>query len=135
MNTLYGKGRDKFLTADIDYINHRIMVSLISLSFYTPDFDVDEFLSDIPEDAIIATEVLTGKVTNGLGTADADDMNFIAVTSEHQIDAAVIWYDTGIKQTSPLIVYYDDSPDLPITPTEEDIAISWPDDANKIFTL
>lgn len=134
-NLMYGKGRDKFLMGDLDWINNRIMVSLISLSLYTLQIDVDEFLSDVPDAAIIASELLAGKVSNGLGTADADDINFLAVTSVFQIDAVIIWYDTRIKQTSPLIVYYDDAPTLPIIPTNDDIAISWPDDANKIFTL
>jgi len=132
---MYGKGRDKYLMGDLDWINNRIMVSLISLSLYTLQIDVDEFLSDIPEGAIIASEFLAGKVSNGLGTADADDLTFLAVTSVIQVDAVVIWYDTRIRQTSPLIVYYDDSPILPIIPTEDNIAISWPEDDNKIFTL
>jgi hypothetical protein len=134
-NVMYGKGLGKFLTKDIDYINDRIMVSLVSLVNYTPQFDVDEFLSDIPANTIIASEVLTGKATNSLGVADADDIIFNSVSGLVLIDAVIVWFNTFIVETSPLILFYDDSSNLPITPNGDNVSISWSDDVNKIFKL
>lgn len=140
MNQKYPKGLDKFLTADIDYINDRILCLLVTLELYTPDFDNDEFLSSIPEEAILSQEVLTGKETSGTGVADADDITFSSVPAgDYDVDALIMIKDTSIRDSSALFLYYDDTGtepnQFPITPTGDDINISWPDDDNKIFKL
>ena len=136
MNRIYPKGLDKFLTGDIDYINDRIICLLVSLQEYTPDFDNDEFLSVVSDDAIIATTVLSGKTTSGTGIGDADDTTFSSVpVNDNEADALIMVKDTGIKDSSPLFLYYDTAAELPVTPNGDDVNISWPDDVNKLFKL
>lgn len=137
-NQVYPKALDKFLTGDIDYVNDRIICLLIALDLYTPDFNNDEFLSSIPEDAVLSTELLTGKETSGTGVADADDITFTSVPTNgngYDVKALVMVKDTGLRTTSPLMLFYDTSPDLPVTPTGDDINVTWSDDSNKIFKL
>lgn len=132
-SALYGKGREKFLNADIDWAVDDIKVSLIDTGTYTVDIDVDEFHSDLS--GIVATSANLGSKTSTLGVADAADVTFTAVSGS-SVEAIVVWKDTGVSGTSPLIAYIDSaSAGLPVTPNGGDITITWDSGANKIFKL
>jgi len=130
-SALYDKGRQAFLDGDIDWTADDIKVCIIDDSDYTVDLNTDDFLDDIPGAAIVATSVnLTGKdVTNGI--ADADDVVLSAVTGD-TVEAIVVYKDTGVSSTSPLIAYIEAGP---VTPNGSDINIIWDDGADKIFKL
>jgi 3-mercaptopyruvate sulfurtransferase SseA len=129
----YKKGAEARANADIDWLLDSIKVALIDLNDYTPDYDADEFLADIPGAAIVATSAsLTGK-TNVLGVLDADDVVLAAVTGD-QSEAVLIYQDTGVGATSRLLWLYDSPgvPGLPITPNGTAITITWNNGPNKI---
>jgi hypothetical protein len=133
-NALYDKARQKFLDADIDWSADNIKCVLVDTGAYTPDLANDEFLSDIPVGARIATSGnLSGK-TSTAGVADASDVTFTAVSGV-QSEALVIYKDTGVAGTSPLIGYIDSATGLPVTPSGGDITVNWDNGANKIFKL
>lgn len=132
-SALYGKGREKFLNGDIDWAVDDIKVSLIDTGTYTVDIDVDEFHSDLS--GIVATSANLASKTSTLGVADAADVTFTAVSGS-SVEAIVIWKDTGVSGTSPLIAYIDSaSAGLPVTPNGGNITITWDSGANKIFKL
>jgi len=132
-NALYGKGRNKFLTGDIDWVNDTVKAILIDVADYTVDIDVDEFVDDIGASAKVSEATLSGK-SAALGVADASDTVFTSVSGD-ECEALVLYKDTGTPATSPLIAYIDTATGLPVTPNGGDITVTWDDGANKIFKL
>lgn len=132
-NAMYGKGRGHFLTGDINWTSDNIKVLLASTS-YTPSINADEHLSDIPGGAIVATSANLASKTATLGTADAADITFTAVSGS-QVSYIVIYKDTGTSSTSDLILLIDTATNLPVTPNGGDITVQWDNGSNKILTL
>jgi hypothetical protein len=133
-NTLYGKGRQKFGEASIHWVNDDIRAVLIDLQQYTPQIDVDEFLSDIPVGARTSVSgPLTGK-TNVLGVLDADDVTFPLVTGA-QSELIALYKHTGVASTSPLLVLIDTATGLAVTPSGGNIITVWDNGPNKIVKL
>lgn len=132
-NALYDKGRNKFLTGTIDWVNDDIRVVLVDTATYTVDLNLDEFLSAIPAVERVAEVQLTGKTAVD-GVADANDVTFAAVSGD-QAEALVLYKFVTADTDSPLIAYIDTATGLPVTPNTGDIIIQWSDGANKIFKL
>lgn len=100
---------------------------LIEDGQYTQDEINDEFLSDIPVAARIATQALSsydfGSSTTAIATADA--VTFTAPTAGKTIKAVVLYEDTGVESTSPLLSYDDEQDGLPLLTDGTDIFIIW----------
>lgn len=133
-NALYGKGREAFLNADIDWAADDIRLILIDAADYTVSIDVDDFLNDIPVAARVAVSSAFSSKTSTLGVADAADVTLSAVTGDVS-EALVIYKHTGVESTSNLIAYIDSATNLPVTPNGGDISVQWDNGANKIFKL
>lgn len=105
-NTLFDFARQRFLEAQINWMTDTIKVILVDTGAYTPQTSVHQYLSDIASSARIAGPVtLTSKATTG-GAADAADCTFTSVTGS-STEAIIIYADTGVEATSPLIAYID----------------------------
>lgn len=132
---MYGKGREAFLSGDIDWLVDDIRVILVDVADYVVQIDVHQFLSDVPALARVAVSgALTGK-TATLGVADAADVTLTAVTGDVS-EAIIIYQHTGVEGTSRLIAYIDTATGLPVTPNSGDINIVWSETVGvKIFKL
>lgn len=133
-NALYGKGREKFLNADIDWAADTIKVALIDTAFYTVSIDSDEFYSSVSS-AVVGTPITLSSKTSTLGVADAADVSWTGLISAPSIEALVIYKDTGVEATSPLIAYIDTATGLPAASGAADIDVVWDNGSNKIFKL
>lgn len=133
-NALYDRGRKKFLDADIDWSADDIKCMLIDTGSYTVDLATHEFLSDVAGGAIVATSGNLASKTSTAGVADAADVTFSSVVGA-QCEALILYKDTGVAGTSPLIAYIDTATGLPVTPSGGDITVVWDNGANKIFKL
>ncbi len=131
-NALYDKGREKFLSGDIDWLVDDIIVLLCS-SGYTRNLATDEFVSDIGANIVDTSGNLSGKSATA-GVADAANETLPAVTGS-QITQLVIAKDTGSPSTSPLIANINVGTNIPLTPNGGDITVQWDNGANKIFKL
>ena len=131
-NALYGKGREKFLSGDIAWDTDNIKVSLVDTGTYTVAIDTHEFYSDLS--GVVADSGNLASKTVTLGVADAADVTFSSVTGS-SAEALVIWKDTGVAATSPLIAYIDSGTNLPVTPNGGDITVAWDSGSNRIFKL
>lgn len=131
---LYDKGRDKFATGDIDWVNDTLRAILVDTSQYTVDLAADEYLSDVPLAARIMTVTLEGRSTDD-GVCDADDPTFSNVATGAAVGAVVIFKDIGIANASPLVHYDDEATGLPITGDGDDVVVRWDDGADKVFKL
>lgn len=135
-NALYDLGRESFLKGEISWSADNIKVVLIDAADYTVNLATDQFLSDIPVAARVATSANLASKTTTAGVADAADVTFTAVADTEDVSEAVVAYqDSGVEGTSRLIAYIDDATGLPVTPNGGDISIQWDDGANKIYKL
>lgn len=131
--SLYDKGREKFATAQIHWINDTIKAVLVGAGAYTFNQN-HEWLSDIPSVARISgLATLTDRALVS-GACDAADTTFPSVSGA-SIGAIVIFKDTGVAATSPLLCWIDTATGLPITPNTGDIIVNWDNGANRIFKL
>lgn len=133
-NALYTRAKKKLLDADIDLLVDDLKIVLVDAADYTVNLATDEFLADIPAGGRVATSAnLASKTTTG-GVFDAEDVTFTAVTGD-PCECYVLYKDTGVAATSPLIAYFDTATGLPITPNGADINLVFDSGANKIFAL
>lgn len=132
-NALYGKGKEKFLSGSINLSSDTIKAALVSSS-YTPNLSTDEFWSTVSA-TLLNTAATLGTKTVTLGVFDAADVLYTAVTSGSTAKAVVIYKDTGVAGTSPLIAYIDTITGFPLATNGGDISIVWDSGANKIFAL
>lgn len=132
-NAFYGLGKKKLLDADIDLLVDTIKVALVK-NTYAQNLTTHEFHSDISAYIVGTPQTLTGKSTT-LGVFDAGDPTFTAVTAGDTIEAVVIYKDTGVSGTSPLIAYIDTITGFPLATNGGDITPQWDNGAYKIFSL
>ena len=135
-NALYDSARGAFLRGEINWLVDSFSAVLIDTSIYNVNLATDATLDSIAPTAINATgaQPLLTKVVTTVGAADADNVTFTAVSGS-QIQAIVIYKDTGASNTSQLVAYIDTATGLPITPNTGDIIVTWDDGTNKIFRL
>jgi hypothetical protein len=131
---LYDKGRNRFLTGDLDWIDHTIRTQLLDQTDYTPNQSTHEFLSDVPGGARVGTAVdLAGKSAVA-GVADANDATWTLVTGD-QAEYILLYRFVTADADSPLIALIDSATGLPVTPNGGDIVVRWSELSNKIFKL
>ena len=131
-NALYGKGRERFLKGEIDWLSDTFKVSLLS-SAYTGAIDTHEFYSDLTGEVAVETFPLLSR-TATLGVADGQNVTFSTVSGS-TVESIVIWQQKSSDETSPLVAYIDDATNLPITPNGGDITVAWDSGAFRIFKL
>jgi len=132
-NALYDSGKERLLghsTEDIDLINDTIKAILIDTADYTVNTSTHTHLDDVASAARVATATLATKTVTA-GTFDAADTTFSSVTGD-SVEAIIIYKDSGVESTSPLIAYIDTTTGLPITPGGADIVVDW---NGSIFNL
>jgi len=132
-NQLYPKGRQKFLEGGIAWLTDTIKAMLVDTADYTFS-TAHEFLSDVPAAAREETSAALASKTSTDGVADAADVTFTAAAGD-PCEAVVIYKDTGVATTSPLIAYIDTATGLPVTLNGGDVNVAWDNGANKIFKL
>lgn len=144
-NAIYGKGREAFAGAQVDWDTDDIRAILVRTvagggaggnSVYTVSIDVDEFLSTIPNNAYCrASTVALGSRTQALGVLDAADGVWTSVATGDAIQAIVIYKHTGTEGSSRLLLYIDTATGLPVTPNGANVTAQWDNGANKIVKL
>lgn len=135
-NALYDKGREKYLSAALNWSTDNVKVYLVR--GYTANLATHEFLSDITGGGggtIVATSANLASKTIAAGVADAADFSYTAVAAGAACQHLIIAKDTGSAATSPLIAAIDVATGLPVTPNGGDVTVTFDNGANKIFKL
>ncbi len=130
-SALYGLGKEKLLSGAIDLTSDDIKVLLVDAADYTVNLSTDEFHSDVTAGGIVATSGNFAGKSVTLGVFDATDITLSSVTGD-PCEALVIYKDSGVSGTSPLLAYVDG---FSVTPNGGNITIVWGSGANKIFAL
>lgn len=132
-NALYAKGKEKLLTAAINMSADTIKVALVSTA-YVQNLTTDEFYTSISAHVLDTPETLAGKSITG-GVFDANDVLFTAVAGGATCEGVVIYKDTGVAGTSPLIAYIDELTGFPLATNGGNIAVQWDGGTYRIFSL
>lgn len=133
-NSLYDKGRQRFATALFNWTSDTIKIALGDSGAYSVNLTTHEYLSDVAGVSIIAAAVTLTSTTATGGACDGADVTFASVSGT-SIEFILIYKDTGVAGTSPLIAYIDTATGLPITPNGGDIIVTWDNGPNRIFKL
>ena len=131
-NQLYPKGKENFLSGNIDMLSDTITIALVDTGAYTFDNTHVSF-ADVTPSAVVANTQLASKSV-GNGVFDSADATFNNVTG-NQSEALILFKDTGTNSTSYLIAYIDSATGLPVTPSGGDITVTFSDASTKIFSL
>lgn len=131
-NVLYPKGKEAFLGGLINLSSDTIKVGLLD---NTAAFNsAHQFWSDVSAKVIGTPQTLASK-TVLLGVFDGADVTFAALSGVTPVGAFVIYKDTGVAGTSPLIGWFDSYAGFPFTPSGADEQVVFDNGVNKIFAL
>lgn len=132
-NALYPLWKEQLLqfTANNNLSAGTVKVALIDTGTYTYSA-AHQFYSSATA-AAVGTPQTIGSKTFTNGVFDGADVTFTSVTG-NSVEALIIYVDTGVAGTSPLVAYIDTSvTGLPVTPNGGNIAITF--NASGIFAL
>jgi hypothetical protein len=132
-NALYTKGKEKMLSAQINFPSDTLKVALV-LNTYPQNLTTNEFYTSISTYVIGTPQTLTSPTVTA-GVFDAADETFTAVTAGSTCEGVVIYKDTGVAGTSPLIAYIDTITGFPLATNGGDITVQWDAGTYKIFSL
>lgn len=137
-NALYPGGIDGLLTGLIDLDTAVVKCSLVR--GYTYD-STDVFMSDVVAGGgtLNGTSAALSSVSVSGGAFDAAD-TAITATANGNNHALIIFQSSAVtggsdvaQSAQRLICYMDTGTGLPIQPGSGDVAVAWPNGANKIF--
>jgi hypothetical protein len=114
-SVIYNSFKKKIMDGSIDLDTDDIKVALVT-STYTPDQDAHDFFDDITNEvgasgsyaaggSSLAGKAVTQDNTDNEGVFDANDLAFTSATITAR--AAILYKNTGVASTSPLIAYID----------------------------
>lgn len=135
-NVVYDKAKQALLEGKIDILTKNFKILFIDKSFYTPNFFTNEFVSDIPSDAIVYRSSNVTGLHGTSGVLDADDVleeDFPGSSFD-----AIIMYQTGLSDSdSQLLFFIDESEGLPFNGTGESLLLTlqWNNNIGKILNL
>lgn len=132
-NALYGKGKEKMLSASINFPSDTLKVALVK-NTYPQSLTADEFYTSISSYVLGTPQTLSSKSVT-LGVFDAADATFTAVTAGDTSEGVVIYKDTGVAGTSPLLAYIDTITGFPLATNGGDITVQWDSGTFRIFSL
>lgn len=144
-NNLYDKAREAFLRGQINWLSDSIKVALIGKTTVAADSYVaktsgpysHQYLSQIPEHNILSTQSLVRVLNDAQndakdGVAGGSSVQFTNISG--YITGIVIYKDTSIPSTSPLIAFMDDINSTTDLINNETVTIIW-NSVDKIFRL
>jgi len=125
-NFIYTKGKEKFLAGTLSWTSHDIKLLLVKAT-YVQNAATDEFLSIIAgadritgsTSANFANKAVTGAI------ATTDPITLTGIAASQAAVAIVVYRDTGVEATSPLICYIDTATGLPFTTSGANISITF----------
>ena len=136
----FGQFPNKALNGEIDWDTDTIKVSLHTSSF-TPNQDTMDYYDDVDNEvsgtgytsggATLANASLSYDGGTNVNKLDADDVTWSSSTITARY--AVVYKDTGVDSTSPLIGYVDFEED--IISNNGDFTISWSSSGIITFTV
>lgn len=138
MSAFYNSGKKKLMEGSIALLTDTIKIAFMAPS-YSPNIDTEDFYDDISgsiasgsTDQTLASKALNIDTTNDRVEFDAADISIASETIAGGTDMIVVYKDTGVPGTSPLIAYIDIAEGT-LAPINGTLAITW--NAEGIFAI
>lgn len=132
-NAHYAKGKEKILSASINFATDTIKFALVK-NTYPQNLAEDEFFTAVSAHVVGTPQTLAAKTVTA-GVFDAADAVFTAVAAGDTLKGGVLYKDTGVAGTSALIAYIDTITGFPLATNGSDITVQWSNGAYRIFAL
>ena len=135
-NFIYGKAKESLFKGEINIISNQIKILLIDTSLYSPQINLDTFVSDIPAGCIRDVSDPVQNVTVTVGVVDADDV--IISDYNGQPFSGLVGFQVGSSDAnSRLLFYVDTAIGLPFTGSSSTspVTIVWNNEINKLISL
>lgn len=129
---LYPKGAERILNAQISFASDTIKVALLS-DGYTYSA-AHEFLANVSANVVGTAQILATKTIAG-GVFDAADVEFGALAAGSTVKAFILYRDTGVAGTSPLLIYSDEATGFPFATSGGSVTVPWSNGPAKIMSL
>lgn len=135
-NFVYKKAKEAILNGQINFSSNQFKLLFVNTANYTASESSDEFVSNINNNAVVATSNAISSVTNTLGVIDAQDVT-IFLEANTTFDAIILFQSTGNTATSRLLFYIDTGFNLPFvgSPLSSSLTIAWENNPTKILSL
>ena len=133
-NAVYPKAKQVALGAGLNLAAGTVKAVLVDTASYTYSA-AHQSLSDLAAGARVGAAVALSSKTLTDGVFDAADISFAGLTSAPSIEAVVVYVDTGVEGTSPLVAYIDTSSGLPVAAGATQVDVAWDNGTNRIFKL
>jgi len=132
-SAIYDNAKTLFISTGLNLSSLTIKCLLIDTDDYSFSAAHEDLADVVASSRVGTAQTLTGKTVSG-GVFDATDITFSSLTGD-QVEALILYYDSGASATSTLIAYIDSATGLPLTPSGSDATIQWDSGANKIFAF
>ena len=136
-NAVYPKYKQACLSGTGNVLTGDVRAILVDTAVYTYSA-AHEFLSSVPAGARVAVSgALSGKTVTD-GVFDASDVTVPSVAGA-SVEGLVLYLHTGSDATARLVSWHDHEPDgttpIAYTPDGNNVLVTWPNDAGRIFAL
>jgi hypothetical protein len=131
-NALYKKGAHRVGTAALNLDTASFKVAIVA-STYVPNLTTHEFLTSIASHRIGTDQVLDATFVDGV--FDAPDVSFPSLTPGSTAYAIVVYQDTGVAGTSPLLYFTDELTGFPFVTSGAGAIVQWNNGPYKIFSI
>jgi hypothetical protein len=101
---------------------------------FAMNLSAPQYVSDLAAAGIVARSTTLLSKTTTLGVFDAADITLTAVTGD-PCEVVIVYKDSGVDSSSPLIAVFGTGTGLPVTPNGGDITIQWDSGNFRIFML
>ena len=129
---LYKKGIHRVGVGQMNLDTAAFKVAIVSAT-YVPDFVAHEFLTSIASHRIGVDQDLEATFVDGV--FDAPDVVLPAIAPGSSGYAAVIYQDTGVAGTSPLLYFSDEITGFPFNTSGAEVEVRWSNGPYKLFAL
>lgn len=135
-NFIYKKTKQSIMNGEINFSSNFFKVLIIDKTYYTPNQDTDQYVSDIPANAIKKRSSQLENVTNSLGIIDAQNLS-IPDYDGSAFDAIVLYVAGNSDSDSKLIFFIDNSDGLPFagSNTNTPLTLLWSNSNEKIISI
>lgn len=128
----YGKSLIQILNKEVEFDEANKIKLALCTSSYTPDQDAHDYFDDITNEvaasggysaggAVIANCAVTYASATNTIKLDGDDVVWAGSTITARY--GIIYYDTGVAATSPLLAYVDFGGD--VSSSSSDFTVAW----------
>lgn len=131
-NQFYAFGRQQLGSAAINLGSDTIVAMLCSAA-YVANLATDQHVSDITA-GVVAVATLSGKAITG-GVFTASNATFGLVGAGTIVTQMVIFKNTGVNSTSPLIFLINQASNLPLITDGGNVGVNWDTGVNGIFVI